>query len=115
MLRGKFSVFVKTMSHVRLFFLLPPRMWLARDQTQPRSFSRERKKPGNEVGPAAARSGSLICSSNNNNNNNKQNLKTIQNQMSTKELLCRTITIRDNKATSLLVRAIFRVVRAKMT
>ena len=26
-----------------------PRIWVARDQTQPGTFSRERKEPGNEV------------------------------------------------------------------
>ena len=44
---------------------------------------------------------SPICSSNKNNNNN-QHLKTIHNQTNTKELLCKTITIRDNRATSSL-------------
>ena len=33
----------------RLFYLLPPRIWVARDQTQPGSFSLGRKEPGNEV------------------------------------------------------------------
>ena len=42
--------FIKTKAHVRLFYLLPPRIWVARDQTQPGSFSWERKEPGNEVG-----------------------------------------------------------------
>ena len=28
---------------------LPHTIWVARDQTQPESFSRERKEPGNEV------------------------------------------------------------------
>ena len=52
--------------------------------------------------PVAASSGSLIGSSNNIDNNN-QHLKTIYNQTNTKELLCRTITIRNNRATSLLI------------
>ena len=47
--RGKYSVFVKTNTLVRLFYLLPPRIWVPRDQTQPGSFSRERKEAGNEV------------------------------------------------------------------
>ena len=42
-------VFVKTNAHVRLFCLIPPRIWVARDQTKPGSFSRETKEPGNEV------------------------------------------------------------------
>ena len=37
-------------THVPLFYLLPPRIWVARDQTQSGSFSREKKEPGNEVG-----------------------------------------------------------------
>ena len=41
--------FVKINAHVRLFYLLPPRIRVARDQTQPGSFSRERKEPENEV------------------------------------------------------------------
>ena len=41
--------FVKINAHVRLFYLLPPRIRVTRDQTQPGSFSRERKEPGNEV------------------------------------------------------------------
>ena len=41
--------FVKINAHVRLFYLLPPRIRVARDQTQPGSFSRERKEPGDEV------------------------------------------------------------------
>ena len=45
--------------------------------------------------PVVARSGSLIGSSNNNDNNNQQ-LETIHNQANTKDLLCRTIKIRDN-------------------
>ena len=49
------------------------------------------------VRPVAAGGGSLIGSSNNNDNNN-QHLKTIHNQTNTKELLCRTITIRVNRA-----------------
>ena len=49
------------------------------------------------VRSVAAGSGSLIGSSNNNDNNN-QHLKTIHNQTNTKELLCRTITIRVNRA-----------------
>ena len=49
------------------------------------------------VRPVAAGGGSLIGSSNNNDNNN-QHLKTIHNQANTKELLCRTITIRVNRA-----------------
>ena len=40
--------FVKTNAHIR-FYLLPPRIWVARDQIQPGTFSRERKEPGNEV------------------------------------------------------------------
>ena len=31
------------------FFLLAPRIWVARDQTQPGPFSQEREEPGNEV------------------------------------------------------------------
>ena len=40
---------VKTNAHVQLFYLLPPRIWVARDQTQPGSFSRERKETGYDV------------------------------------------------------------------
>ena len=40
----------QTHAQIRLFHLLPPRIWVARDQTQPGYFSRERKEPGNEVG-----------------------------------------------------------------
>ena len=43
---------MKTNAHVQLFYLLPPKIWVARDQTQPGSFSREREEPGNEVGKA---------------------------------------------------------------
>ena len=48
-----------------------------------------------------AGSGSLICPSSNNDNNN-QRLKTIHNQTNTKELFCKMIIIRDNRATPLL-------------
>ena len=58
--------------------------------------------------PVAARNGSLICSSNNNDNNN-QRLKTMHNQTNTKELLCRTSTITDNRATSLLANTVARL------
>ena len=43
--------FVKTNAHVRLFYLLPPRIWVARGQTQSWSFSMERKETGSEVFP----------------------------------------------------------------
>ena len=39
----------KQTAQIRLFYLLPPIIRVARDQTQPGSFSRERKEPGNEV------------------------------------------------------------------
>ena len=46
---------------LRLFYLLAPRMWVPRDQTQPGSFSWERKEPENEVGyNAVARSRTQI-------------------------------------------------------
>ena len=34
---------------VQFLYLLPPRIWVARDQTQPGFFFWERKEPGNEV------------------------------------------------------------------
>ena len=48
-LARKISCFLKTNAHIRSFYLLPPRFWVPRDQTQPGPFFRERKKPGNEV------------------------------------------------------------------
>ena len=47
-------MFSSKQTHMFDYFMLPSRIWVARDQIQPGSFSRERKEPGNEVGTITA-------------------------------------------------------------